>query len=102
MYKLVLCTFINTLFLPLCCRNKLKCSSFSNYTLTVNAGFIKTYALVALHVASVIKHFGLMEKVNGKIIENTGHTFSGWMNLDVMIFLSYIAKTVFKLANFRC
>ena len=40
-----------------------------------------------------------MEKVNEKIIEHTGHTFSGWMNRDVMIFLSYIAKKVIKLAG---
>ena len=43
-----------------------------------------------------------MEKVNEKIIEKTGHAFSGWMNLDVMIFLSYIAKMVIKLAEFCC
>ena len=58
--------------------------------------------LLHVQVASVIKRFGLMEKMNEKVIEKK----QGWVNPDVMIFLviyrenSYQISWITLLENF--
>ena len=63
MYKHVQFKLVNILFSPLCCRKNLKRDSFSDYTLNSQCRLyqkVKRYALIVLHVASVILRFGAL------------------------------------------